>query len=67
MVAQIGWVALAVLHLGLGPTFAVAAVLYLIELGGPVMAERKGAGSGNYGTAAAPPGTLITSPNGTAC
>ena len=46
VVAQVGWVALAVLHLGLGPTFAVAAVLYLIELGGPVMAERKGAGSG---------------------
>ena len=34
VVAQVGWVVLAVLHLELGPTFAVAAVLYLIELGG---------------------------------
>ncbi len=47
VVAQIGWVVLAILHLELGPTFAVAAVLYLIELGGPVTAERRGAkGSG---------------------
>ena len=43
VVAQVGWVVLAVLHLDLGPTFAVAAVLYLIEVGGPVMAERMGA------------------------
>ncbi len=62
VVAQVGWVTLAVLHLGLGPTFAVAAVLYLIELGGPLMAERSGAGR-----AVAPPGTLITLPSGTAC
>ena len=48
VVAQVGWVVLAVLHLDLGPTFAVAAVLYLIEVGGPVMAERIGAtGSGS--------------------
>ncbi len=45
VVAQVGWVVLAVLHLDLGPTFAVAAVLYLIELGGPVVAEPKGAAS----------------------
>ncbi len=47
IVAQVGWVVLAVLHLDLGPTFAVAAVLYLIEMGGPVVAETRGArGSG---------------------
>ena len=45
VVAQVGWVVLAVLHLDLGPTFAVAAVLYLIELGGPVTAELRGAAS----------------------
>ena len=51
VVAQVGWVVLAVLHLELGPTFAVAAVLYLIEVGGPVMAERRGsAGSAGSST-----------------
>jgi len=40
-IAQIGWVATAVLHLELGPTLAFAAVLYLIELGGPLLAERR--------------------------
>ncbi|PWD52378.1 hypothetical protein C8046_05240 [Serinibacter arcticus] len=41
-VAQVGWVILAVLHLDLLPTLAIAGVLYLVELGGPVLAERRG-------------------------
>ena len=40
-IAQVGWVVLAVLHLDLLPTMAVAGVLYLVELGGPVLAERR--------------------------
>jgi low temperature requirement protein LtrA len=42
LVAQVGWVALAVAHLHLAPTFAIAGALYLIELGGPVVAEVRG-------------------------
>ena len=40
-IAQVGWVVLAALHLELLPTIAVAGVLYVIELGGPVIAERR--------------------------
>jgi low temperature requirement protein LtrA len=50
VVAQVGWVVLAVLHLDLGPTFALAGVLYLIEVGGPVMAERKGTANSGSST-----------------
>jgi len=40
-VAQIGWVALAIAHTTLGVTAAVASVLYLVELAGPWVAERR--------------------------
>jgi low temperature requirement protein LtrA len=40
-VAQIGWVALAIAHTTLAVTIAFAAVLYLIELAGPWVAERR--------------------------
>lgn len=40
-VAQIGWVALAIAHTTLGVTIAFAAVLYLIEVSGPWVAERR--------------------------
>ncbi|MGO4678919.1 low temperature requirement protein A [Microbacterium sp. 2MCAF23] len=43
-VAQIGWVIVAWAPLPLGAAFAAAAVCWLIELGGPVVAERKGDG-----------------------
>ena len=43
--AQVGWVALAVLHLDLVPTLVGASVLFLVELGGPVVAERVGPGT----------------------
>jgi low temperature requirement protein LtrA len=39
-VAQAGWVALAFARTSVGAMFAWAAVLLLIELGGPVLAER---------------------------
>jgi low temperature requirement protein LtrA len=39
-VAQVGWIALAVAQTSVGATFAWAAVLLLIELGGPLLAER---------------------------
>jgi low temperature requirement protein LtrA len=43
LVAQAGWVALALARTSVGAMFAWAAVLLLIELGGPVVAEtRKG-------------------------
>jgi len=41
-VAQLGWVALALASTSVGAMFAWAAVLILIELGGPVLAEGKG-------------------------
>lgn len=44
LAAQIGWVLIAVTHLPLVPTLWAAAALYLVELGGPVVAER-GAGA----------------------
>lgn len=44
-VAQVGWVLAAIAHLALGPMLLAAAVLYLVELGGPVVAELRGAGT----------------------
>jgi low temperature requirement protein LtrA len=41
-VAQVGWVLLAVLELGIGVSFALFAVLIAFELYGPFVAERKG-------------------------
>jgi low temperature requirement protein LtrA len=40
--AQVGWIALAVLDLPLGATFALFGLLILLEMAGPVAAERKG-------------------------
>lgn len=45
-VAQLGWIAVAWAPLTLGATFAAAAGCWLIELSGPVLAERKGEGRG---------------------
>ena len=44
-IAQVGWVALAILHLDLAPTVVGALVLYMIELVGPFIAEHKGDGT----------------------
>jgi low temperature requirement protein LtrA len=44
-VAQVGWVALSLSHLTLGPSFAFILVLVLIELAGPVIAERRDGGT----------------------
>ena len=41
-VAQVGWVALAVLGLPIGTTFAVFSFLIALELAGPFVAERDG-------------------------
>lgn len=41
IIAQAGWTAVALLPVSLGQALAVGAVLYLIELGGPYLAERK--------------------------
>jgi low temperature requirement protein LtrA len=40
LVAQVGWIGLLVAHTSIAVMFAVAAVLVLIELSGPVVAER---------------------------
>jgi low temperature requirement protein LtrA len=40
-IAQVGWVALAMLALPIGPTFALCSVLYAFELGGPYVAEHR--------------------------
>ena len=40
-VAQIGWIALAIADVNLGAFGLFAAVLYLVELGGPIVAERR--------------------------
>ena len=40
-VAQIGWVALALLALPIGATFALMSGLYALELLGPILAERR--------------------------
>lgn len=42
-VAQVGWVVVAILDLPLTALFPVLVVLYVIELGGPALAERRGA------------------------
>jgi low temperature requirement protein LtrA len=41
LVAQAGWVISAVLDLPIAAFFAIAPLLYLIELGGPIVAERR--------------------------
>lgn len=41
-VAQIGWVVVAILDLPLSTVLVVLPLLYLAELGGPVLAERRG-------------------------
>lgn len=43
--AQVGWAALALSHLALGPTLAFVCVLVLVELAGPVIAERRDGGT----------------------
>ncbi|MBB4016381.1 low temperature requirement protein LtrA [Chelatococcus caeni] len=45
LIAQVGWVSLSLSHLTLGPTFAFVVVLVLIELAGPVIAERRDGGT----------------------
>ena len=40
-VAQIGWIALIFLPLALGPTLALGVVLWVVELSGPIVAERR--------------------------
>ncbi len=44
-VAQVGWILLTLANTSVGGFFTWAAVLTLIELGGPVLAERKGGGT----------------------
>ncbi|MCB1486899.1 MAG: low temperature requirement protein A [Bauldia sp.] len=44
-VAQVGWVALAVADLTIGPMFIFVAILVLVELTGPVIAERRDGGT----------------------
>ncbi len=41
LAAQVGWVGTAVARLSLGALVPVALVLYVVELGGPVLAERR--------------------------
>ncbi|MGD9694090.1 MAG: low temperature requirement protein A [Thermoleophilia bacterium] len=41
-IAQVGWVAVAAFDMSLGATFAATLPLYLIELAGPWVAERRG-------------------------
>ncbi len=43
--AQVGWAALALARTSVGTMFAIAAVLLLVELGGPVYAERRKGGT----------------------
>ena len=43
-VAQVGWVVLLVAHTSGWVTFVAAGALYLVELGGPVLAERRSRG-----------------------
>jgi low temperature requirement protein LtrA len=44
-VSQVGWIALALAKTSVGTMFAWAAVLILIELGGPLLAERRKGGT----------------------
>jgi low temperature requirement protein LtrA len=46
-IAQIGWVLVAILPLGVGGTLVGAAILWIIELAGPVLAERRGIRGGD--------------------
>jgi low temperature requirement protein LtrA len=50
VVAQLGWVVLAVAPVGIGTFFAVGALLVLVEMMGPWIAERIPARSGLRGT-----------------
>ena len=43
--AQLGWIAITILDLDAVPFFAASAVLFVLEFFGPVMAERKTAGT----------------------
>jgi low temperature requirement protein LtrA len=45
LVAQLGWTALVFLSLPIGTTFALAAVLYAVELTGPVVAQTRMGGT----------------------
>jgi low temperature requirement protein LtrA len=45
IIAQLGWVIVAVLPLSISQVFVIAPVLYAIELGGPIVAERTTAGT----------------------
>ncbi len=44
-VAQVFWIALAIVDLPIGTTFAVAAALILLEMSGPFVAERRKGGT----------------------
>lgn len=44
-IAQVGWVVLAVLDLSIAAFFTISPVLFLIELVGPIVAERKTSGT----------------------
>ncbi len=44
-IAQIGWVAQLFMHLPMGVTFGLTAALVLVEMAGPLLAERKGGGT----------------------
>ena len=45
IVAQVGWTALVFLSLPIGTTFALASVLFAIEVAGPVIAQRRKGGT----------------------
>lgn len=45
VVAQVGWVALSLAALPAATFFVVAPLLYLVEFGGPIVAERRSTGS----------------------
>ncbi|WP_240034772.1 low temperature requirement protein A [Glaciihabitans arcticus] len=45
LVAQVGWIVVAFTELPLVPTLVLSALLYLIEMGGPVLSERKSSGT----------------------
>ncbi|MGH8939946.1 MAG: low temperature requirement protein A [Actinomycetes bacterium] len=45
LVAQVGWTALVLLSLPIGTTFALAGLLYAIEVAGPVVAQRRKGGT----------------------
>lgn len=44
-IAQLGWIALIFIDMPLVPTFAASAVLMIVELAGPYLAERKNGGT----------------------